>query len=621
MPRLSLYNPQKSNNYRYIDRIVKEQYTAGGTDLLIHKFLGTPATAGSSSDLTLPAITTTTTSAIQDLLFLENRDRTYDPHVYRIRGHYNVQNLDFDLSQFGLFLNNDTIFITVHYNDMIDLVGRKLMVGDVFELPHLTDYHPLDETIPVGLRRYYQVTDANFASEGYSQTWYPHLWRIKAEPLVNSQEFAEILNQPMNKDNYIGSYDPKQGYVPGYTVTYGDKVYTPIKDVPVGVSPPDPAYWKEDTDNPTTGSVVDTYKKNLEINNAIIAEANRLVPKSGYDTSNLYVLPTFLDGEPAPPIDVVTTPGGPILGNGSLIAYRSPKFISPSYAIRINHNASYQLRPGMRIILGTGFVRSIFSDTGSGRVSPDQAVTATISNSPATGPYGTADNTYATADQYPKFIVTASAAAANSNIIQVVTWTDDLIVGLQVKALMVSSNGSMVLVWPAGTTITAINKPAQTFTTSNPTATGIVGGSRIEVASNFIDTISSTMDYRADCDPRFQYIKRASPRSFGYINSYLTGDGTAPNGEPAGSGDTFPGDPVVGDYFLRTDYLPQRMFRWDGKAWREISRKVRTKLGLQTGSETQLAGFVNESGRTNDAQGGTIPTRQSLSTALRIKPD
>ncbi len=34
------------------------------------------------------------------LLFLENRDRVYDKNIYRFRGHYNVQNLDFDLSQF-----------------------------------------------------------------------------------------------------------------------------------------------------------------------------------------------------------------------------------------------------------------------------------------------------------------------------------------------------------------------------------------------------------------------------------------------------------------------------------------------------------------------------------------
>ena len=178
MPRLSLYRPNKQNDYRFLDRTISEQLTVGGTDLYIHKYAG-PANTGPSVDYTQPQYLEPDPTKIQDLLFLENRDRKYDPNIYRLRGHYNVQNLDFDLSQFGLFLNNDIIFIVVHYNDMIDIVGRKLMVGDVLELPHLLDYNPLRETIPVALKRFYQITDANYASEGFTQTWYPHLWRIK----------------------------------------------------------------------------------------------------------------------------------------------------------------------------------------------------------------------------------------------------------------------------------------------------------------------------------------------------------------------------------------------------------------------------------------------------------
>ena len=54
-------------------------------------------------------------------------------------------------------LTADGFVITVHYNDMIELVGRKLMVGDVIELPHLLDYNPLNETIPTALKRFMQV--------------------------------------------------------------------------------------------------------------------------------------------------------------------------------------------------------------------------------------------------------------------------------------------------------------------------------------------------------------------------------------------------------------------------------------------------------------------------------
>jgi hypothetical protein len=129
------------------------------------------------------------------------------------------------------------------------------------------------------------------------------------------------------------------------------------------------------------------------------------------------------------------------------------------------------------------------------------------------------------------------------------------------------------------------------------------------------------MDFRADCDPRFQYIKHYTPRNFSYTAGYMTGDGTAPNGEPLTSGTSFPVGATLGQYFLRLDYLPQKLFRYDGKRWVEISRNVRTEYGSGEGSLTERALFVNDRERTPVASGGTVPTRQSLSEALRIKPD
>ena len=57
---------------------------------------------------------------------------------------------------------------------------------------------------------------------------------------------------------------------------------------------------------------------------------------------------------------------------------------------------------------------------------------------------------------------------------------------------------------------------------------------------------------------------------------YLDGDGVAPNGAPAGFGINFPTSNVdKGDYFLRTDYLPNRLFRYDGARWIKIEDSVR----------------------------------------------
>jgi hypothetical protein len=129
------------------------------------------------------------------------------------------------------------------------------------------------------------------------------------------------------------------------------------------------------------------------------------------------------------------------------------------------------------------------------------------------------------------------------------------------------------------------------------------------------------MDYLADCDPRFLFIRRSTPRSFGWLTGYLTGDDQAPNGEPVSAGIAFPANPRKGDYFLRLDYLPQKLFRFNGKLWVEISRNVRTPPTLTETDKSLISTFINNDGVVTTAQGTTIPSRQSLSQALKIQPD
>jgi hypothetical protein len=570
MPRLSLYRPQKTQDYNFFDRNIAEQFTVGGTDLYIHKYMG-PSNQGPSNDFTQPQYDTSNPKNIQDLLFLENRDRTYDPNIYRLRGHYNVQNLDFDLSQFGLFLNNNIIFITVHYNDMIEQVGRKLMVGDVIELPHLLDYDPLDSaTVPVALKRFMQITDANWASEGFSPTWYPHLWRIKCEPLVNTQEFAQILAAPTNTDNYLGIFDPTKSYPQGYVITYGNVNYTAIQPVPPGITPPNATYWKVDND-PTLSTVLSTYNTNIAVNNAVLEEAQRIVPKSGYTVNNLYVIPSYGEyktnsagetvltnqiNQPAPPIDILVYNGETSAATvGTIEFVNNPNYKFSSPVIRISKQALDTLRRKNGKIdkftqahLQLKTVAPERIGTGSGFVSNQKILEFETSPAVVTGPYGTADNTYATADQNP-------------------------------------------------------------------------------VAPGFTGTVTQQMDYRADCDPRFQYISRYSPRSFGYLTGYLTGDGQAPDGYPvggspelgaklSGAGISFPANPVVGDYFLRIDYLPQILFRWDGQLWLRISENVRTDTGFTANDKSLLSGFINDSNVTVLTNGTKVTESQPLSTIL-----
>ena len=360
MPRLSLYKPTKGNDDKFINRTMSEMFTVGGVDVYVHKYLGpleqTNASATESG--------ATGIMGIQDLLFLENRDRKYDTSVYTIRTIYRINDNDFDLTQFGLFLTGDTMFAVFHYDDMIDIIGRKLMVGDVLELPNLIDYYPLDEGISAALKRFYVVNDASRAAEGFAQTWWPHLWRVKLQPLVDSQEYKDILN------NLPASND--------------------------------------ETNTNTLGEVISTYNKYIEINDAIVTRAEQDVPKSGYDTSMIYTEVVGADGYPADP--------------GALDA----------------------------------------SD-----MSPD----------------------------------------ASSNI---------------------------------------ADASAQTLTSA---------------------------------------VK---------VEGYLTGDALPPNGATVAAGIAFPATPGQGDYFLRLDYIPNRLFRYDGRRWVKVEDAVRTNLTPGTENQTQLSGFIND---------------------------
>lgn len=385
MPRLSNYRPTKTNDYKFIDKTVREMYTVGGLDIFIHKYLG-PKTVGDSSvrdtgDVTRPTYDESNPLFIEDLLFLENRDREYDDSIYTLRGVYNVQDIDFDLSQFGLFLNGDTLFITFHYNDMIDMLGRKLMNGDVIEVPNLKDYHPLDTSGPKALPKYYVIQDASFASEGFSQTWLPHLWRVKATPLTASQEYDDILNKPM------------------------------------------------DADNPDAGTLEDflsTKNKNLEINDAIVQQAEVEVPKSGYDNTAFYVTAT-VNGQPANPNDVT---------------------------------------------------------------------------------------------------------AGDSTTIDGVT-----------------------------------------------------------------------------------------PKVDGYLVGYMTGNNVPPNGLPVTPGASFPANPSSGDYALRLDFFPNRLFRYDGARWVKVEDNVRTELTPGPNNKSQQSSFFNNTATIGTSDRGNIPSRQSLSDVLKPTKD
>lgn len=397
MPRLSMYKPEKGNDFKLLDRVINEQFQVGGTDCIVHKYLGPVAPEEGTSTPSTPINTSSIGElGIQDLIFMENRDRHYDPDVYRLRGVYTMMDSVFNLAQFGLFLSNDEILVHFHLRSTVEQLGRKVMAGDVIELPHQKDEYALDDAM-VALKRYYVITEVTRPSTGYSQTWYPHLLRAKCQPLVDSQEFSEILNQ----------------------------------DAGAG-------------DGSTIRDIMSTYNQNIEINNGIIAQAEADAPRSGYDTSAFYVIPT-----------------------------------------------------------------------------------------------------------------------RESGIVDVADASDEI---------------------------------------------------------NTVDSETAALDAS---------MMLHSPDKDLYVG-YLTGDGLPPNGAPYTFGAAFPAGVVAGQFHLRTDYFPNRLFRWNGKHWTKFEDNVRMTMtnkptdGLPADAaqtrQTQKTGFINNN-NTATIAGQVVPERQALSKALRPKAD
>ena len=291
MPRLSLYRPQKGNDYKFIDKNIWEMFQVGGTDVLVHKYIG-PGASAQGVTPTTPSYSTDSVTNIQDLLFLENRDRKYDPDVYILRGVYNIQDIDFNLSQFGLFLQNDTVFISFHINDTVEKLGRKIIAGDVIELPHLKDEYALND-LTFALKRFYVIEEISRAAEGFSVTWYPHLYRAKCKPLVDSQEYKDILDGIANTEGFKGEWEAGTTYYPGDVVTGPDgKSYNVIAEI-TGVAPPNSTYYEI---SETLRDIMSTYEKEMQITQAVLDQAEADAPRSGYDTSRFYTLNKDTDG-------------------------------------------------------------------------------------------------------------------------------------------------------------------------------------------------------------------------------------------------------------------------------------------------------------------------------------
>lgn len=182
----------KTNDYKMFDKVIGEQFVIGGVDAWLYTYEG----AKSDTNETLPLTT------IADPVFGENARRTYNTQAITIVVAYQVQESLPNIQIPGMFSFTDMMDITIHYNSMMQRVGRKIIAGDVLELPNLRDTDVLGKEI--GINRFYVVQDAFRAAEGYSATWQHHIWKLRVKPITDSPEFSDLLGD----NSYPASTDP-----------------------------------------------------------------------------------------------------------------------------------------------------------------------------------------------------------------------------------------------------------------------------------------------------------------------------------------------------------------------------------------------------------------------------
>ena len=187
MPRLKLWHNNKTNDYKFFDKVISEFFFVSGTQIYVHKFVGFTDDDGNLKE----------DIKIQDLLFMETRDRKYDENVNELWGIYEVTDNDFELSQFGFF-QSDTLYIDFHLNNTYEKLGRKLSAGDVLELTHLRD-DMLDDT-EGAINAFFAIEEGRWAADGYSATWLPHVWRVRVRKIFDSREYKDVIENA-NEDS------------------------------------------------------------------------------------------------------------------------------------------------------------------------------------------------------------------------------------------------------------------------------------------------------------------------------------------------------------------------------------------------------------------------------------
>lgn len=144
---------------------------------------------------------------IQDKIFLENRDRDYSTENIILKGQYDLVDSQSELSKFGIELPTQIFYISMSFSQMVYKLGRPMIIGDILELPSETMYTPTMRPI----KKWLEVTDVSWSTEGYTPGWKPTIMRVIAQPAYASQETQNIFGDMANHIDSSGLFDKNDG--------------------------------------------------------------------------------------------------------------------------------------------------------------------------------------------------------------------------------------------------------------------------------------------------------------------------------------------------------------------------------------------------------------------------
>jgi hypothetical protein len=159
--------------------------------------------------LVLSEFEATNVENIQDKIFLENRDRKYNKSPIRTKATYTPVDYQGFLAKMGFNspFNTEQFLFEFSFQQIVRMIGRPLVIGDIIHLPSETFFTPrMEESL-----KYLEITNVAWASTGFTPHWVPTLLRVVAEPAMASQETQDIFGKLTEDFDELGTSDTNDG--------------------------------------------------------------------------------------------------------------------------------------------------------------------------------------------------------------------------------------------------------------------------------------------------------------------------------------------------------------------------------------------------------------------------